>query len=258
MPTQLVTVEGIIGAGKTTAARHIANTLPDTKFFPAPGRSKNPHWEAFNKNPREHGLALQSWFLRERLRVYLNALRHMKTTLQSVILDFSLWSDETFAVTHYENGFMTAEELAEYRKLMNKIVALNLPPPHLTIVLHATPDVCLQRAEGLERPMLTMEYLRRLDELHRQRYVRDLEKVFTPYRMKVQRVPKEAPGLAAAPSLMTLVRDWSDLSTVKPTAIVDAVMCTEPTDFEQWMMPYLAAGFAERAAAIIDGASEAS
>ena len=65
-------------------------------------------------------------------------------------------------------------------------------------------------------------------------------------------MPADAPGLPPAPSLMTLVRDWSDLATVKPTAIVDAIMCTEPTEFEGWMKPALAQSFAERVEAIIN------
>ena len=94
MPAQLVTIEGIIGAGKTTVARHIANTMPDTRFFPAPGRSSNPHWAEFRAQPEQHCLSMQLWFLKERLRVYLEALSHMHKTGQSAILDFSLWSDE--------------------------------------------------------------------------------------------------------------------------------------------------------------------
>jgi deoxyguanosine kinase len=254
MPTQLVTIEGNIGSGKTTIARHIASKMPDTLFFPAPGRSSNPHWEAFHNSPKEHAAKAQTWFLLERLRVYTTALRHMKQTGQSAILDFSLWSDEAFAVSHYENGFMTAEELLTYQKLTRAIFSLKLPPPHLTIVLYAAPEVCLQRSQGFEskRPEGNAEdYLRRLEELLRERYVRDLDSVFTPRWLKTQRVAVGAPGLAPAPSLMTLVRDWSDLTKVKPTAIVDAIMCTEPIDFDAWYRAF-EDGTAERAAALVE------
>mmetsp|Transcript_14443 Transcript_14443/g.33028 ORF Transcript_14443/g.33028 Transcript_14443/m.33028 type:complete len:256 (-) Transcript_14443:72-839(-) len=255
MPPQLVTVEGIIGAGKTTVARHIASTMPDTRFFPAPGRSSNPHWNDFHLCPEQHALAMQCWFLRERLRVYTDALAHMRQTKESVVLDFSLWSDEAFAISHYENGFMRADELEAYTRLMRRIDALGLPPPHLTIVLHAAPEVCLRRAEGLERPMLSEAYLARLDELHRQRFVRDLGKVFTPRWLRSQRVAEETPGLAAAPSAMTLVRDWSDLSKVRPTGVVDAVMSTPPVELGAWLEPMKQGGFAEGVAAILRGST---
>lgn len=250
MPTQLVTIEGNIGSGKTTVARHIAATMPDTKFFPAPGRSQNPHWKAFKDEPKGHALQMQLWFLRARLHVYSTALQHMKESRESAVLDFSLWSDEAFAVSHYESGFMTADELAEYQRITRDIFDLGLPPPHLTILLHATPEVCLKRAQGLERPLLSEDYLRRIEELQRQRFVRDLPSVFTPRWLQSQRMAANAPGLVAAPSLMTLVRNWSDLSKVKPTAIVDAVYCTEPTDFDSWFEPFETRNLAERTFAL--------
>ena len=151
MPVQMVTIEGNIGAGKTTVARHITSYMPDTKFFPAPGRSKNPHWQAFHENPQAHGFVMQTWFLRERLRVYIEALHHMDQARESVVLDFSVFSDEIFATAHYEHGYMTDTEFETYKELTRSIFALKLPPPHLTIVLHADPKVCLERSAGLER-----------------------------------------------------------------------------------------------------------
>lgn len=185
---------------------------------------------------------MQCWFLRERLRVYLAALHHMEEMKESVVLDFSLWSDEIFATSHFECGYMTEQEFATYQALSKQIFALQLPPPHLTIVLHANPEVCLQRSVGIERPALSEHYLRRLEELHQQRYLRDLDTVFVPRWLHHQKVAKDAPGLAAAPSLMTLVRDWSDLSNVKPTAIADAVMCTDPVDLGRWIAPFYSDG----------------
>lgn len=111
--------------------------------------------------------------------------------------------------------------------------------------------MCLERSAGLERPLLDEAYLQRLDELHRQRYLRDIPSVVTPKALNSHRVPADAPGLVAAPSRLTLVRGWSDLTQVKPTAIADAVMCTDPTNFEQWIAPCRDEAIAERVAAIL-------
>ena len=256
MPQQLVTIEGNIGSGKTTCARAVANYMPDTKFFPAPGRSKNPYWAAFHENPEKHALVMQKWFLRERFKVYVEALRHMEKTGESAVLDFSIFSDEIFATAHYEHGYMTSEEFGKYQELSQAIFALGLPPPHLTIVLHADAAVCLERSADLERPRLDERYLSRLDELHSFKFLRDFPTVFTPPAMHSKRVPPSAPGLYAAPSLLTLVRNWSDLSKVRPTAIGDAVLCTEPSDFNSWMETYRAEGNAERVAELLRASVE--
>ena len=49
MPTQMVTIEGNIGTGKTTIAKRMARHMPDTSFFPAPEPAANPHWRAFEQ-----------------------------------------------------------------------------------------------------------------------------------------------------------------------------------------------------------------
>lgn len=256
MAIQLVTIEGNIGTGKTTIASHVAKYMPAMKFFAAPEPEDNPHYTNFLSQPKEHALAMQSWFLRERCRVYIRALRFMAEQRQSVILDFSVWSDTIFATKHCEDGFMTPAQFAEYKQLESSIHALNLPPPHLSIVLHATPDICLERSESsrtrkISKPRL--EHLQRLDELYDQRWLRDLDKAFKLRFVQDKRPPLSAAegGLPAAPSLMVLVRDWSDLTRIKASAITDAVMSTPPVPLEQWLSSSLSAANVAKAEAII-------
>lgn len=242
MPLQLVTIEGNIGTGKTTIARLVAKHIPDCAFFPAPDPESNPHWSAFQKEPHKHALAMQIWFLRARLRTYIEALRYMNTKQESVILDFSVWSDIIFGTLHFQQGHLTAEEFSVYQELSRKIDELGLPPPHLTIVLHANPTECVRRCEtSLTRSNTpTLDTLHMVDALIKQRWLRDKDNVFTPRWLKAERVAPEAPGLPAAPSLLVLVRDWSDLSRVKLATISDAVFCTDPTSFDAWIGPWKA------------------
>lgn len=242
MPLQLVTIEGNIGTGKTTIARLVAKHIPDCAFFPAPDPESNPHWSAFQKEPHKHALAMQIWFLRARLRTYIEALRYMNTKQESVILDFSVWSDIIFGTLHFQRGHLTAEDFSVYQELSRKIDELGLPPPHLTIVLHANPTECVRRCEtSLTRSNTpTLDTLHMVDALIKQRWLRDKENVFTPRWLKAERVAPEAPGLPVAPSLLVLVRDWSDLSRVKLATISDAVFCTDPTSFDAWIGPWKA------------------
>ena len=267
MPVQLVTIEGNIGTGKTTIAKKIASFMPDTHLFLAPEPEANPHWAAFQSAPKDHALAMQLWFLRERLRVYVAALKHMHQHRESVILDFSIWSDIIFATSHFERGYMSAAEYEEYQSISKRILTeLKLPPPHLSIVLHVKPEIAMQRCEtsstrskyvrresrdGFAGPLATKgeTYLARLDELYRQVWLRDLPHVFTPKWLSEERVAPGGDGLPAAPSLLVLVRDWSqDLAQLKPAAICDAVMCTEPADLDAWLAPWLAKGNPSHAA----------
>ena len=154
MPVQLVTIDGNIGTGKSTLANHVAQYMPTMRFFASPEHEgENPHWAAFVANPAKHALSMQCWLLRARLRVYLQALRHMEEARESVILDFSIWSDLIFATKHFEDGNLTAAEFERYQTLAREIYALELPPPHLSIVLQATPEICLQRRSRLNMPL---------------------------------------------------------------------------------------------------------
>lgn len=40
--------------------------------------------------------------------------------------------------------------------------------------------------------------------------------------------------------MSVLVRDWSDLSRIRASAIADAVMSTPPINLEQWLEPFRA------------------
>ena len=256
MPAQLVTVEGNIGTGKTTTARYVASYMPDTKFFAAPEPEANPHWEAFQSSPAEHALALQRWFLRERARVYIGAVRHIEQTRESAILDFSVWSDLIFARKHFEDGFLTPEEFEAYMEDSRRIFALHLPPPHLSIVLQVDPDTCLDRCRASpsrsNQSQLARAHLTRLDELIKQRWqLRD--DVVDGLNRRRSRSSRELLGelrgvsihggsLPPAPSLSVLVRDWSDLSRVRTSAIADAVMCTNPSSLEAWLAPLRSQG----------------
>lgn len=257
----MITIEGNIGTGKTTVAKSIASYMPDTELFQAPDPDHNPHWDAFQQKPKDHALAMQLWFLRERLRVYAAALEHMREKRESVILDFSVWSDQIFARAHYERGYMTDAEFEEYSVLWRAINSMRLPAPHLSIVLHVKSHIRIGRLETSETRAKYVQrasrddyetHLTRLDELYRQTWLRDQPHVFTPKWLADQRVAPSADGLSAAPSHLILVRDWSqDLSQIKPTAIRDAVMCSEPTDIDTWIAPWLVKGAQERVAALL-------
>ena len=68
---QLVTIEGNIGTGKTTIAKHVAKYMPNMHFIGSPSPADNPHWAPFKASPADHAWPMQRHFLLERLRTYL-------------------------------------------------------------------------------------------------------------------------------------------------------------------------------------------
>lgn len=275
MQAQLVTIEGNIGTGKTTIAKKVAAYMPDTQFFAAPDPDTNPHWKAFQAEPKKHALAMQLWFLRQRLRVYVAALQHLEEKRESVILDFSIWSDSIFAEMHLEQGFLTPDEHRKYQDLERRILNLGLPPPHISIVLHAAPEVCLERCQETRKSTglgsanslmsnlssdlgdsTSLPYLKRVDELYQQVWLSDMSKVWPKSgRALAGRVADAVDaGLTPAPSLLVLMRDWSDPSALeRSTAIADAVMCGEPHDVDAWLCGCKLSELDEKAGAIVGG-----
>ena len=102
------------------------------------------------------------------------------------------------------------------------------------------------------------DYMSRVDALYQHRWLHDVERVYTPTWMRDKRVMPDEARLPCAPSTLILVRDWSDLSNVKPTWIADAVYCTEPCDHLQWLGAFTHGGsngegeFAGRVRALLE------
>ena len=190
----------------------------------------------------------------------------MEMTHESVILDFSLWSDVIFAYNHHDNGYLTDDQLEQYLLVSREILGLRLPPPHLSILLQTSPGICAQRAQAsatrsAQRRMsqeshdssafLGEAYMRAVDELYQHRWLHAIDRVCSP-KMAERRIAPSKARLPAAPSLLILVRDWSNPDSIKPTQIADVMYCTEPTNLDAWLGPFASGGQAARVQAVLD------
>ena len=92
----LIVVEGNISAGKTTLCEKLGYEMESTKVFKEPV-STNPYLTKFYAEPKKYALIMQLWLLRQRFETYLEAMRHVAETGESVVLDRSLFSDWVFA-----------------------------------------------------------------------------------------------------------------------------------------------------------------
>src|SRR3982750_2856688 len=136
MKYHFITIEGNIGAGKTTLAhllsRHFNARLILEEF------ADNPFLASFYENPDQYAFPLELFFMAERYK-QLKDLLHTRDLFQSVtISDYLFTKCLLFAKVN-----LPEEEFHLYQKLFD-IIHSQMVQPDLLIYLHA-PVVKLQQ-----------------------------------------------------------------------------------------------------------------
>ncbi len=155
-----IAVEGPIGAGKTTLAKHLATTFGyETLLEEA---EKNPFLERFYRDQQKTALPTQLFFLFQRTQ-QLQELRQNDLFEPIRVADFLIEKDPLFAEVTLD-----ADELAIYRQVYDQLT-IDAPHPDLVIYLQAPVDVLLsrinQRGIDAERN-ISADYLNRLNEAY--------------------------------------------------------------------------------------------
>eukprot|EP00040_Diaphanoeca_grandis_P007796 m.42340 g.42340 ORF g.42340 m.42340 type:complete len:361 (-) comp19079_c0_seq1:561-1643(-) len=163
---KLITIEGNIGVGKTYLGTELAKSL-GYKVMLEPV-AKNPYLEKFYADPKQYALKLQIWIYRQRYRTYIDAVHHIITTGQGVILDRSVFSDVIFADANLLEGNISREGYDHYIQLRTQSLS-KLPWPHITVVLLASPELCSSRIAQRSRSCessIPLAYLKLLHAGH--------------------------------------------------------------------------------------------
>lgn len=136
-PAPFVAIAGNIGSGKSTLARLLAKEF-GWERYEEPVRD-NPFLAPFyddlaqGEAPSAHACRLQKYFLLGRARAHME----ISGRGRPVILDRTVWEDrEIFARALLENGFLSAEDHAEYEAIF-AYVTRDLALPSLMIFLEA-------------------------------------------------------------------------------------------------------------------------
>src|SRR5277367_3948639 len=95
MPPMLIIVEGNIGAGKSSITKAIAEKLKAHAMY-EPVES-NPYLDDFYKDQKRWALEMQYWLMAKRFKMHEEAIEHIMTTGQAVIMDRSIYGDAVFA-----------------------------------------------------------------------------------------------------------------------------------------------------------------
>jgi deoxyadenosine/deoxycytidine kinase len=188
---RLVSLEGNIGAGKTTLIRKLQEKYKNSKnilFLPEPvafwqtfidSKTGKNILDLFYENPKKYAFAFQMLAFQSRyelLRTMIENIRKEGLAIDTIVMERSLDADyHIFAKTMFENGtleeteweiyrFVTRERLAEFG--VSGIIWLDVPATE-----------CYNRVQERAREEeggLTLDYLRGCEEAHREWLSADL------------------------------------------------------------------------------------
>ena len=157
---QLVVVEGVIGAGKTTLSEYLAEAW-DARLVHEEVE-ENPYLEEFYRDRRRYAFQTQITFL-------LSRYQQQQTLLQSDIFAPAVVSDYLFQKDRiFANINLSDKELWLYERLF-PILERDVPRPDLVVYLQATTDTLLERiarrGRSFERDM-DADYIAALNEAY--------------------------------------------------------------------------------------------
>ncbi|WP_438946214.1 deoxynucleoside kinase [Sediminibacterium sp.] len=161
MKHQFITIEGNIGAGKTTLTNILAQKLNARIILEE--FADNPFLSKFYDNPAQYAFPLELFFMAERYK-QLKDLVHTKELFQSVtISDYLFTKCLLFAKVN-----LPEEEFRLYQKLFD-IIHQQLMFPDVLIYLHAPVNKLQQNIKKRNRPYeqsIPDEYLFNIQETY--------------------------------------------------------------------------------------------
>jgi len=157
---RFIAIEGVIGAGKTSLTKVLANKLHAGTVFEE--FEENPFLAKFYADRKKYAFHTQIYFLMSRYRKQ-REVAQIDLFNSRVVTDYLFAKDRIFAEAN-----LTEEEFALYDKIYS-ILAVDIPRPDLVIYLQADPEMLYkrirQRGRVYERD-IEFEYIERLSEAY--------------------------------------------------------------------------------------------
>lgn len=165
MPVQdpvFLAIEGVIGVGKSTLARLIAERVNGRLVLEEV--EENPFLGSFYKDRRRYAFSCQIFFLLSRYRQQ-RALRQSDLFETRIVCDYLFRKDRIFATLNLDE-----DEMVLYDQIL-PLLERELPRPDRVVYLQAGLETLMRRIERRGRSFeknLDPEYLRELGEAYNQ------------------------------------------------------------------------------------------
>ena len=155
-----ITIEGVIGSGKTSLARLLAEKLEGKLLLEQP--ESNPYLADFYRDPQRYAFQVQLFFLLSRYRQLLN-LPQRDLFHKYLIADYLFAKDKIFAYLNLER-----RDLILYERVAH-LLEQELPKPDLVICLQSNVDrvlANLRKRKADYEKNISVEYIRKLNEAY--------------------------------------------------------------------------------------------
>uniref|UniRef100_A0A3Q1LPX6 NADH dehydrogenase [ubiquinone] 1 alpha subcomplex subunit 10, mitochondrial n=1 Tax=Bos taurus TaxID=9913 RepID=A0A3Q1LPX6_BOVIN len=205
--SKLITVDGNICSGKSKLAKEIAEKL-GLKHFPEAGIhyvdsttgdgkplpvqfSGNCSLEKFYDDPKSNdgnSYRLQSWLYASRLLQYADALEHLLSTGQGVVLERSIYSDFVFLEAMYRQGFIRKQCVDHYNQV-KKVTICEYLPPHVVVYVDVpVPEVQsrIQKKGNPHEMKITSAYLQDIENAYKGTFLPEMSPLLNPCTQVVE------------------------------------------------------------------------
>ncbi|KAK0166625.1 hypothetical protein PV327_004117 [Microctonus hyperodae] len=201
--SKIVIVEGLPAVGKDKFAKKLAEEL-EMLYMPQPRFDDifiSPHGfdyrtlneklpddaqyfdeKMFLANPyHKTTCAMQHTYYQMRLEQYIDALAHVFSTGQGVVLQRSPWSDIAFMKAMHSAGYVSNKGLDYYKSAL-ALTLHQILKPHLVIYLDISSSEVKQRLQKRALPhevnsqVLTPKYLEEIESYYKNIYLPDISK----------------------------------------------------------------------------------
>ncbi|XP_008827352.1 NADH dehydrogenase [ubiquinone] 1 alpha subcomplex subunit 10, mitochondrial [Nannospalax galili] len=209
--SRVITVDGNICSGKSTLAKEVAEKL-GMKHFPEAGIhysestsgdgkpldevefSGNCSLEKFYDDPKSNdgnSYRLQSWLYTNRLLQYADALEHLLSTGQGVVLERSIFSDFVFLEAMYKQGFIRKQCVDHYNEVKRLTVCEYLPPHAVIYIDVPVPEIQnrIQKKGDPHEMKITAAYLQDIEDAYKKTFLPEMSEkcevlVYSPWEAK--------------------------------------------------------------------------